>query len=681
MSLMMHKPFVWLACTCILATGLTRAQGDARITPNFRDADILQVIEAVRQATGRTFIIDPRVRATVTMLSSTPMTPTQFYEAFQSILAVHNFVAIRTGNIVKILPGDNARMLPGNDLSQRVNSSSDEFVTQIVAVRTVPATQIVAVLRPLMPANANLAIVSGSNLLIVTDRANNVARLMGIIQEIDRRGSSDIEVIPLANATSTDAVRALTAALGNTGADAGSTLRVVGDERTNSVIISGDSAARQRAKSLLTSLDSPLDAGTETRVRVLEFADAEAMATKLKEQFSSTGGTGTGQNAANVGGRIGGVGNVVQAAALAQSQAVGGTTTLFGGTATVIADKDTNSLIITAAQRTQKAIEVVLKQLDVRTPQVLIEAIIAEVISNTGSDLGVNWVLDGSNVNFAAGAFTAPVLSGSTSSPLVDLTGVLTGATTTVPSSLGGTVFGVGRLSSTGVNFGAVLQALQSDARNNIVAKPQIMTTNNLETKITVARKVPFITGQYTGSTGTTSAFQTINREEVGTLFTVTPRITKGDRVSLKIQVESSEVEKALTAGAAGLVTKDNTINTTVLIKDGDWLVLGGMISDSADATEARVPLLGRIPLLGELFRTRSKSHEKRNLMVFIKPTIILDDEQATTTTREKYDYLREQQQKSNQDTTLLPLVPFKGLPVLPEQPPGKAPASTGTKP
>jgi general secretion pathway protein D len=256
------------------------------------------------------------------------------------------------------------------------------------------------------------------------------------------------------------------------------------------------------------------------------------------------------------------------------------------------------------------------------------------------------------------------------SSPLVDLYAASKGTATSLPK---GAVFGVGRLSSSGVNFAAVLQALQSDSRNNIVAKPQVMTLNNLETKITVARKVPFVTGQYTGTTGATSAFQTIQREEVGTLFTVTPRITQGDRVALKISVESSEVEKAITAGAAGLVTKDNTISTSVLIKDGDWLVLGGMISDSSDATEARVPLLGRIPLLGELFRTRSKSRDKRNLMVFIKPTIIRDDEQATQNTKAKYDFMRDQQKQLNRESTLVPLVPFKGTPTLPEVAPGSA--------
>jgi general secretion pathway protein D len=363
---------------------------------------------------------------------------------------------------------------------------------------------------------------------------------------------------------------------------------------------------------------------------------------------------------------------------MANTGANSGTITLAGGTATIIADKDTNALIITATQRTQKALETVLTQLDIRTPQVLIEAIIAEVQNTNGTDLGVNWVLDGSNVNFGAAAFTNPVLAGSTSSPLVDIYAAAKGQSATIPN---GAVFGVGRLSTTGVNFAAVLQALQSDSRNNIVAKPQVLTLNNLETKITVARKVPFVTGQYTGTTGTTSAFQTIQREEVGTLFTVTPRITKGDRVALKISVESSAVESQLTAGAAGLVTKDNTIATSVLIRDGDWLVLGGMIQDTATATEARVPLLGRIPLLGELFRTRSKSQDKRNLMVFIKPTIIHDDEQAATSTKAKYDILREQQKQLNRETTILPLVPFRGQPTLPEFPPGDKNKSRAPKP
>lgn len=665
---MMMKKLGLLAAAMLLSLSLSAAQNDTRITPNFQDADILQVIAAVRQATGRTFIIDPRVRGNITMLSSTPMTANQFFEAFQSILSVYNFVAITTGNIVKILPADNARQMPGVDLTDSVSSTSDSMVTQIIAVKSVSAAQLVAVLRPLMPTNANLATVTGSNLLIITDRANNVRRIMNIISDIDKRGNSDVEVVPLANATAADAVRTITTVFTNTGAEVATTLKVVADDRTNSVIISGDSTSRLRAKSLLVNLDSNVDAGTRTEVRVLEYADAEATATKLKEQF--TGSTGT--SVANSG-RVGGPGPAANPAApgggaaqnaAAANAAVGGTVSLAGGTATIIADKDTNALIITASPRIIKALDAVLKQMDVRTPQVLIEAIIAEVSQNGAVNLGVNWAVDGSNVNLAAGAFTPSIIG--SDRPLVDLYGLTQGATTTatIPQ---GTVLGVGRLSSSGINFAAVLQALQSDSRNNIVARPQVLTLNNKETKITVARKVPFVTGQYTGTTGTTSAFQTINREEVGTLFTVTPRITKGDRVALEIQVESSEVESQQTAGAAGLVTKDNTIDTSVLIRNGDWLVLGGMISDSSGATEARVPLLGRIPILGELFRSRGKTREKRNLMMFIKPTIIRDDEQAALTTDAKYDFMRDQQKLLNRETTLLPLVPLKGVPVLPE--------------
>jgi general secretion pathway protein D len=650
------------ACVLILAAGITLAQTEPRITPKFRDADITQVIEAVQQATGKTFLIDPRVRATVTMLSSTPMTPAQFYQAFLSILAVHNFVAVANGNIVKIIPADNARQVPGNDLGARLNSTSDELVTQIIGAKSVSAAQLVPVLRPLMPTNANLAQVAGSNLLIITDRANNVSRIMGIIQEIDRRGSADVEVVPLQNATATEAVRTLTTVLGNTGNDAASTIRVVADERTNAVVVSGDSAARARAKLLLATLDSPVDAGTETRVRRLEYADAETLATKLKEQFTGAA-AGSGQSAANAGGRMPGTAPPPPAAPPSAS-----TVTLAGGTATIIPDKDTNSLIITATPRTQRALESVLAQLDIRTPQVLIEAILAQVATTGSSSLGVNWVLDGSSSNFGAAAFTAPVISGDTQSTLVDLYGVIKGTSTTLPP---GALFGVGRLSTTGVNFAAVLQALQSDARNNIVAKPQVLTLNNQETKLTVARKVPFVTGQYTGSTGTTSAFQTIEREEVGTLFTVTPRISSGDRVALKISVENSELETQLTVGAAGLVTKNNTITTSVLIKNGDWLVLGGMIADTADATEVRVPLFGRIPILGELFRTRSKSLDRRNIMVFIKPTIIRDDEQAAKSTKATYDFMRDQQKLMNRETTVLPSVPFNGPPRLPEHPTG----------
>jgi general secretion pathway protein D len=642
-----------LATLLSLAASAAQPDSGARITPNFKDADIAQIIEAVSAATGKNFIIDPRVKASVTMLSSTPMTPDQFYQAFLAILQVHQFVAVPAGNIVKILPegSGTARQMPGNDLPERISSSSDEYVTQVVALRNANAAQLVPVLRPLMPQNANLAAITGANMLIITDHANNVNRMMRIIARIDQSGNSDIDVIPLQSATAADTVRVLTTLIAGQGAEGGGTpVRIVADDRSNSILVSGDQSQRLRIKALIAHLDTPLDSGSETQVRYLRYADAEDLASRLKGQLS-----GTGSSSSSSGAR----GPQQPAAATPAAASGPATLSLEGGSATIWADKDTNALVITAGQRTMRALNAVIDKLDIRRMQVLVQAIIVEVSADKSAELGVNWVVDGSNNNLAAGGFIEPI--GGTS--IIDLytaakSGTTTGASGKPVSPLG-TTLGIGRLSATGINFAAMVRALQGDSRTNIIATPSIQTQDNQEAKIEVAQEVPFITGQYTGTTGTSSAFQTIQRQAVGTLLTVTPQINQGDAVLLKIQVESSSIAST-SVTASDIITNKRTITTNVLIRDGGTLVLGGLISDSATNSEQRVPMLGRIPLIGELFRTRSTKRTKSNLMVFIQPRILRDDAQAAFETDAKYNFMREQQKRGNRETTIAPLLPFE---------------------
>ena len=258
----------------------------ARITPNFKDADITQVIEAVAAATGRNIIVDPRVRAQVTMLSSTPMTPDAFYEAFLALLQVHGFVAAPSGDVLKIIPDANSRTMPGNDLPDRLSATSDEIVTQVVSVTNVSAAQLVAILRPLMPQNAHLAAYPSSNMLILADRANNVNRMLRIIRRIDQASDADIEVVAMQNASAAEVVRTMTALNpAQASAEGGmSPLRVVADDRSNSILLAGDKTQRLRARTLIAYLDTPLASGGDTRVRYLRYADAEKIAAKLKEQ-------------------------------------------------------------------------------------------------------------------------------------------------------------------------------------------------------------------------------------------------------------------------------------------------------------------------------------------------------------------------------------------------------------
>jgi general secretion pathway protein D len=663
-----------LASLALSALVLAEQPSTQRITPNFKDADITQIIEAVSMATGKNFIIDPRVRAQVTMLSSTPMTPDQFYQAFLAILQVHGFVAVPAGNVVKIVPDANMRQYAANDLPDHISSSSDEMVTQVLAVQNINASQLVPVLRPLMPQNAQLSAVTGANILILSDRASNVNRMMRIIARIDQVGSSDIDVIALQNATAADTARALTSLMAQTG-EAASGVKIVADDRSNSILVSGDATLRLRIKTLATHLDTPIDTGTTTQVRYLRFSDAEDLAGRLKEQLS---GNATGSSSStmskllernqsqpipNAQGNTPKPGEIAGANTAAAGSGGAATLSLAGGTATIWADKATNSLIITAGQRTLRAVNAVIDKLDIRRAQVLVQAIIVSVSVDKTADLGVNWAVDAAATSAAIGGFIAPI--GGTS--IVDLFNDAQNPSNISSNPPTGTTIGIGKLTASGVNFAAILRALQSDTRTNIIATPQVVTRDNQEAKMEVAQEVPFLTGQYTTTNGTGSAFQTIEREEVGTILTVTPTINEGDAVLLKLQVESSSLAGA-TAGAVDLITNKNVITTSVLIKDGNTLVLGGLIQDNVTNSDTSVPFLGKIPILGELFRARNTDKTKTDFLIFLQPHILRDDRQAAIETDAKYNYVREEQRRLNKDQDAkLPLLPFQPADVLPD--------------
>ncbi len=636
-----------LAALLVLgAAGPSYAQpaSGARITPNFKDADITQVIEAVAAATGRNIIVDPRVRAQVTMLSSTPMTPDAFYEAFLALLQVHGFVAAPSGDVLKIIPDANSRTMPGNDLPDRLSATSDEIVTQVVSVTNVSAAQLVAILRPLMPQNAHLAAYPSSNMLILADRANNVNRMLRIIRRIDQASDADIEVVAMQNASAAEVVRTMTALNpAQASAEGGmSPLRVVADDRSNSILLAGDKTQRLRAHTLIAYLDTPLASGGDTRVRYLRYADAEKIAAKLKEQVQGV---------------------------TAGAPAAGTTTSASADRSTIIwAEPETNALVITAPAKTMNSLMAVIDKLDIRRAQVIVEAIIVEVSADKSAELGVNWLIDGSNADNAVGGFIEPV--GGVS--IVDLARAATDPTT-LTSVPRGTTVGVGRLGSGGVDFAAVLRALRGDSTTNIIATPSIVTMDNQEAEIKVAQEVPFVTGQYTSTGGNTgnnlNPFQTIQRQEVGTILKITPQINEGDSVMLKIEQESSSIA-ATSSGAVDLVTNKRTISTHVLIEDGGTVVLGGLIQDSQTGGEQRVPFLGRIPVVGEAFKSRSAKKTKTNLMVFIQPRILRDGLDAAFETNQKYNYMRDQQRKLGPQREVLPLLPGTPRAILPELPP-----------
>jgi general secretion pathway protein D len=648
---------------------LRTQEGGATITPNYKDADLGQIIQAVGEVTGKNFIIDPRVNAKVTMLSSTPMTPQAFYEAFLAVLQVYGYVAVPAGKVIKIVPNTDLRQLPANDLPNNVSSTSDEIVTQIVVLKNVNAAQLVPMLRPLIPTYGHLAAYPSGNMLIISDRASNVSRIVRIIERMDDSGDEPIEVIPLHNAGSADVVRIVNSLNQGAGAE-GAPAKVVADERTNSVLLTGERSARMRLKALIINMDTPMQSGGDIQVRYLRYADAEKIADKLKGQATASakaqGGPPTGAPAAAAGG---GGSNV-------------------DASVTIWADVATNALIITAPPKIMKSLMGVIDKLDIRRAQVQVEAIIVEVDVNKSSNLGVQWLLFGQgNSTVPAGVINLP----GTGTSIVDLAAAALGftqgttSTTTVPGVVGtstissstvgtGATVAVGRVVNNGVSFAALIQALRSDGSSNIISTPSLITMNNEEAEVKVTQEIPLITGSFSNTTqsvaGTSSPFQTIQREEVGTILKVTPHINEGNSVQLKIEQEDSAPGAKLT-DSADISTNKRSIKTTVLIEDGGIIVLGGLMSDTVTESEDRVPGLGAIPLIGNLFKSRSGSRQKKNLVVFIRPRIMRDADTTESASEEKYNDVRRLQQGiSGGHVTLLP---GQKQPVVPAIPSGIA--------
>ena len=642
-----------LALGAVATPPAAHAQGT--ITPNYKDADLSQIIEAVSAVTGKNFIVDPRVKAQVTMLSSTPMSPNAFYEAFLSILQVHGFVAVPSGDTIKIIPDANARQVPANDLPGRVSSTSDEIVTQVVAVKNVSAAQLVPILRPLIPQYGHLAAYPSSNMLIISDRASNVNRIMRIIQRIDQQGDEAVDVVQLQHASAAEVVRivnSLYTGAGAAGEGAGMPqVKVIADERTNSVLISGETSQRLRLKTLVAHLDTPLQSGGDTQVRYLKYAEAEKIAAKLREQIQ-------------------GITAAVMPAGGAAGGAAAPTLSSSGGdkSVTIWAEPQTNALVVSAPPKVMRSVMAIVDRLDIRRAQVLVEAILVEMSADKAMDLGVNWVIgktDENGTTLPAGGFINPI-DGTGLGEI--LQGVLN------PDSIAGLPSGLtagfGQIVNGGTSWAALVRAIGGIGNTNIIATPSIVTLDNEEAEIKIAQEVPFITGSYTnqgvaGPGGQVNPFTTVQRQEVGNILKITPQINEGSSVLLKISQEASSIAaSSQQVSETDLITNKRTITTNVMVEDGGIIVLGGLISDEVRESKSQVPFLGSIPILGELFKTRSVNKVKTNLMVFIRPRILRDGIDSAIESNAKYNYIRGQQAERNNGR--VPLMPGERQPMLP---------------
>ncbi|MGA9341830.1 MAG: type II secretion system secretin GspD [Rhodanobacteraceae bacterium] len=604
---------------------------DGRHTLNLKDADIEALIATVSEITGKNFIVAPNVQGKVTVISAQPMRADEIYDVFLSVLRVHGYAAVPSGSMIKIVPEAVAQQ-DGSIAPAGAVINGNEPVTRVIPVEHVSATDLVPILRPLMPQGGQIIAHAASNSLVISDRASNVERLARIIQRIDTSSDAEVEVIPLQHANAAEVARTLTLLAEEKTAKAnGEAARVFADTRTNSILLAGAKSSRLRMRALIAHLDTPMENGGDTNVVFLNYASAKDLVPILQGVAATLSGSAPP--------------TAVKAGAAGAGSAGGSTV------ATIQAHEETNSLIISAPPAIFRSLDAVINQLDIRRAQVLIEAVIAEVADSTATEVGVQWFTAPRN---SAGELGSGVIGG-TNFPGPNGTSGLLGAAQN-PFALGtglslGYVNGTITIPGTDTqiaNLGALVRALKGDGKTNILSTPSILTLDNQEAEIKVAQEVPFLTGQYTntGTGGTsqpTNPFQTIERKDVGLVLKVTPHINEGDAVRLDIHQEVSSLAPPVT-GAVDLITNKRELSTSVLVANNALLVLGGLIDNNLTDNVSKVPALGDIPIIGNLFRYRSNNHQKRDLMIFLHPKILRDAATEASVSSEKYNYMRTEQ-------------------------------------
>lgn len=649
-------------CIALLLGSVCAGTTAAPVTLNLKDADINALVESMSVLTRKNFIVDPRVKGRVTIVSAKPMDEKELYEVFLAVLNVHGFAAVPDGNVIKIIPAAGAKQESIPTVDRQGSAEPNQIVTRIIQVQNVSAAQVVPILRPLIPPQGHLAAYTPTNVLIVSDSAANVERIASIIGRIDLASNEEVEIVPLRYASVNEVVRVLTTleqskAKADPAAAVSSPSRMVADERTNSILLSGDKASRLRLRTLISHLDTPVDSGGNTQVVYLRYAKAKDLVSVLQ---------GASKSLSNEASRN------VPIPVLAQGQAAppgggggGPISSSGGGVVDIQADEATNSLVITAPPELIRSLRTVIGQLDVRRAQVLVEAVIAEITAEKTAALGIQWGVAGNNAigftNFDAGASSLSNVLGLASKVETGLkNNNLDLSNVTVPN---GVHIGVG-----GGDFGALISALAKDADTNVLSTPTIVTLDNEEAEIIVGQNVPFVTGNYTTNTssgsgsGSNSAvgnpFQTIQRDDVGIKLKVKPQINEGNAVKLEIAQEVSTVVPSANAASQGPTTNKRSIKTKVLVENGQVLVLGGLIDDNHTESASKVPVLGDVPVLGNMFRYRNTSKKKTNLMVFLHPVILRDPSLGTLYTNDKYSYMREQQLAARQqEISLLPAI------------------------
>ena len=655
---------------------------------NFVAADIESVIKAVGHYTNINFVIDPRVKGTITLVSEKSISKTQAFALLASALRLQGYAVVSGDGYAKVVPEADAKLqsVPTQVGNGAAQVKGDQIATQVFYLNYESSANLLAVLRPLISPNNTINANPGNNSLVITDYADNLKRLAKIIAALDVPASTDLDVIPVRYAIASDLAAMVNKLMegGNAGAgtaggaDTGR-VSVLADPRTNSLVLRAPSAARANlAKSLISKLDQPTTQLGNVHVVYLKNADATKLAQTLRSVVTSDGSAATAQQGSNAnnstlnnnnqginnsGMNSSGLGGSTQSGTTGGASLNNAPQQLSSGGAAgfIQADASTNTLILTCNEAVYRNLRAVIDQLDVRRAQVYIEALIVEVTSSKASEFGVQWLgLSGdSSSNYRVGALQS-FASGTTN----NIAALAAGKGEVLPT--GGLTLGIFKQINGALGLGALAHALESDGNANILSTPNLITLDNELATIKVGQNVPILTGQYTSTAGTnTNPFQTIDRKEVGLTLKVRPQISEGGTIKLGIYHETSSVDKSTASAVSGITINNRVIENNVLADDGQIIVLGGLIEDSTGDNAEKVRGLGDIPVLGNLFKYQTRERKKTNLMIFLRPVIVRNKEQSGSLAADRYDYMRSAETAAVPATGNLMLKDL-GTPVLP---------------
>ena len=651
-----ERPFWALLAAAPLVAMVSTASHAQTWKINLRDADLTAFINEVADITGKNFAVDPRVRGNVTVISNKALNKNEVYDLFLGVLNVNGVVAIPSGNTIRLVPDSNVKS-SGIPYDSRQNARGDQIVTRVIWLENTNANDLIPALRPLMPQFAHLSAVGGTNALIVSDRASNIYQLESIIRNLDGTGQNDIEAISLQSSQAEEVI-GLLESMSSTGAAKdikGSRVRIVADNRTNRIIIKGDTATRKRIRQMIEMMDVPAaDRLGGLKVFRLKYASAQNLAEILQglvsgQAVSNSANANSNSNnnsTSNLSSTNNNTGNSstistpsINFGGSSNSNNQNNITSFNGNGVSIIADGSQNALVVKADPQLMREIESAIQQLDTRRQQVLIEAAIIEVEGTDADQLGVQWALG--DLSSGIGLINFDNIGASLKNVAARY---LTGGAAGAGSAIGaGTslVLGDYREGSDGSRklYGAMIQALKEKTKSNLLSTPSIVTMDNEEAYIVVGENVPFVTGSLSTNGGVANPYTTIERKDVGVTLKVVPHIGEGGTLRLEVEQEVSDV-KANKGQAQDLVTSKRAIKTSILAEHGQTIVLGGLISDNSIYSRQAVPGLGAIPGLGRLFRSDGQSNQKRNLLIFIHPTIVGDSQDIRRISQQRYSQL-----------------------------------------